>query len=179
MGDLNTLPTLLVKYAPLAPRVRPPSLLQSEVCFALMCLLSSPVSLLPQTDVFLKSIICCKTWAEENQLGCSHLVKKTPTGACSPILAESGRSRGGSAMIVMPTNQWNLLQRGVGWASPLCLSLAGLAGSSGDTPCLMGHRQTPLLPAFFRGPSGPWQGLLISAYNGKCVAVLNAEPLTV
>lgn len=50
-------------------------------------------------------------------------------------------------------------------------------GTPAAHPVSNGTEMSTLLPLFSSGSSGALRGLLISAYNGKCVAVLNLEPL--
>lgn len=50
-------------------------------------------------------------------------------------------------------------------------------GTPAAHPMSNGTEMSTLLPLFSSGSSRAWQGLLILAYNGKCIAMLNPEPL--
>lgn len=50
-------------------------------------------------------------------------------------------------------------------------------GAPAAHPVSNGTETSTLLPLFFSGSSGALRALLILEYNGKCVAMLNLEPL--
>lgn len=63
--------------------------------------------------------------------------------------------------------------------SPRVCYQAGVTegGTPAAHPVSNGTETSTLLPLFSSGSSGALRGLLILAYNGKCVAMLNLEPL--
>lgn len=119
-----------------------------------------------QTDVFLKGALCCKTRARR-----TNLVPPWPVEASTwpmlPLCQSQGKGRRkfstASSRVVLPRAHYQ--------------ARATECGVPVAHPVSNGTETSTLLPLFSSGSSGALRGLLILACNGKCVAMLNLEPL--
>lgn len=118
------------------------------------------------TDVFLKGALCCKTRARRINLVLPWTVEAS-TWPTLPLWLSQGKGRrtfkAASSRVVSPGVYY---QAGV-----------TEGGAPAAHPVSNGTETSTLLPLFSSGSSGALRGLLILAYNGKCVAMLNLEPL--
>lgn len=137
--------------------------------WGLFCSERSPSS--SQTGIYLKGALCCITGTKENQLAVPHWLWKVPL-ILTAFVAESGGKKKRESFLpaTMPSSQGGLEEAHYQAGVTEC-------GEPAAHPVSNGTETSTLLPLFSSGSSRDLRGLLILAYNGKCVAVLNLKPL--